>query len=1552
MILFFHFNDYIFEYPLPSVNDRRIVLNLSEEIKEGLGVIHFEVWDNVWYLVAENTTEKVRDVVHLKANGKRVTNHALTDGEVINGKVNNTEFAIRVYKTSKSFTYYRKYDMQGRTKVEIGSGQTCDVIINDTYASRQHATIYRQNGHTFVRDHSSNGTYVQGKRIVGDYQLDIMDDIYIASIKIVYMGAFLAINHLHKCRISMRPLTINKTLITKVTQETADAENDGTLIRSPRVLESLDTEPVELESPPDKEKNNRRPIIFTIGPAVTMPIPIMAALMFNAQQGQAGNFMLGAIISVVMSALVATGWAIANMTYDKKQAKKAEEHRISSYTKYIAQNNELITQKMHHNLAVTSGQYLSLAEIMSVLAHNKAVLWNRNVNHPDFLTVRLGIGLVKSYVDIIIPKRKFSLNNDPMQEYPQKLQQKYSLMQNAVSLLNVKEMRVLGVIGAKKSVRHIATTLALQLSALHSYTDIKLAFLLQPGEDQHYSWAKPLPHVRWSENKLRLMAVDETQRQNVLFYLSGVLRTRIEEANDKSRKNTSILPHIVLFCTHPSQIIRENIAQYMATDLDLGITFVLLYEFMDRLPNECNHIIQYDSAYRGCYTLDKSRQPTNEVNFDPLDARMATSLASKIGNYFVTELATGEIPSAISFLEMYGVTSLADWELEKRWRENRAYESLRAMVGIGTDGKPLYLDIHEKQHGPHGLIAGTTGSGKSETIQTYILSLVLNFHPNEISLILIDYKGGGMCNAFLDLPHLAGTITNLDGNQTVRALLSIKAEIKRRQSLFNQFNVNHIDLYSRYFRDGTATEPMPHLIIISDEFAELKKEQPEFIKELISTARVGRSLGVHLILATQKPDGVVDEEIWSNSRFKVCLRVQDKQDSMGMLHRPDAAFLTHTGRAYMQIGNDEIFEMFQSGYSGAPYEPMDTSKNSVVTLIGLDGTELLKHKKTRKTRDDLDTQLDASVKFIRESADSLRIKNARQLWLPALEEGIILADIWESYALDENGEKSEKSDKSEKGEKGDNKLAKNKILFGLVDNPSKQLQYGATINLATAGNILIAGIPGSGKSTMVQTILHSIATNYTSEEINFYVIDCSGVLTKVFTDIPHCGAVVAPDDEDRITRLYALIADIMTERASLFEKASVGSYEEYSTTASAAKNPLPRVIFVTDNLFAFSERYPDLADENLLSLSQNCVKFGVNLLITVNHMSDVKFKLRQNFATMYPLRLAERGDYHDALGRMPEFMPSNNKGRGLFGAEALEYQVALPVAGENEQIRADNIRAELAKKDIYKGKKARAIKALPKNQTYTEFVESQQNTDKSYDNFYIGYKKEDVSVIEYPLSKLFCYAASAASRKGTEFLLNTITDYATIMARNVEYPVKKYLIELKHETTKTYDTVYKTAPEILNIIVLIRDSFAERHQYSKTLEKSANVFTEIRKQFGLIFVFIDSMNDFINTVYDVKLEDEEHFYPTVEMLLKGGKGYGIYFIAGFEPNVYTANAYKEVYKLFTQDETGIHVGGRLDQQKLINIPFLTREQMNATELFDGVTVIDEQMIDVFIPNAN
>ncbi len=519
---------------------------------------------------------------------------------------------------------------------------------------------------------------------------------------------------------------------------------------------------------------------------------------------------------------------------------------------------------------------------------------------------------------------------------------------------------------------------AVQIAANNCYTDVKMVFIY---DEEKYSdkcgwdFIKWFPHV-WSEDKTtRYIAGNALEAGDIFYELTNILRKRENEAKLDSQ-NVMPKPYYLLFVSDASLLEGELIAQYVYEPKPVyGMTTVILADYAYELPNACEHVIQNDNNFSGFYHTMGQTEERHSVLFEKLLADDVKALSHTLAGMEVSELeSSGNIPSSLDFFEMFGVNSLEGLGVLDRWRKSRTYNTMGVLIGKKMGGADAVLDIHEKYHGPHGLIAGTTGSGKSELLQTYILSLAVNFSPDDVGFFVIDFKGGGMANLFLNLPHMVGQISNLSGNQVRRAMISIKSENMRRQRMFNKYGVNNINLYTRLYKDGEASEPIPHLFIVIDEFAELKREEPEFMQELISVAQVGRSLGVHLILATQKPSGTVDDNIWSNSKFRLCLRVQDRADSNDMLHKPDAAYLTQAGRCYLQVGNDEIYELFQSGYSGAAYEEeaFDTKAEIAQMLTRMGKTAIVGSRIKMKFKEEKQILW---YQQILNAIESVRIKN-------------------------------------------------------------------------------------------------------------------------------------------------------------------------------------------------------------------------------------------------------------------------------------------------------------------------------------------------------------------------------------------------------------------------------------------------------------------------------------------------------------------------------------------------------------------------------------------------
>ncbi len=861
------------------------------------------------------------------------------------------QITLVVTQRESTFEVLNKYSISSLTQVTIGSAPENDIRYRFLdLVSRRHAILRKDGSQWVIDDLSANGIFLNEKKLTGRKTLELGDCISIYGLKIIFLGGKLAISAVNdQLRLSSQilPLHYVRTASAASQEGSRRIQGKNYFHRSPRNVAPLETEPVVIEAPPSPRVINRRPLLMVIGPSFTMMIPMLLGTMLTMylrsnSGAYSGAFMYTGIVTSVGSAILGVFWALMNIRYEKKITVEEEQKRFEAYSAYLIRQVEVIKEKYEQTRRTLLELYPDVAECIRYDRTNPA-LWSRNRRHEDFLSHRLGLGSLPFQIAIDAPKERFTMSDDNLMQKPQMIRQEYETLYDVPVRVNLADYHVIGLVGGvgKQGAIDIMHILSSQIAANNSYTDVKLIYIYdgkKKGED--WGFAKWLPHV-WSEDKkTRYVASGKEEASDVFYELVKIFRMRSED--EQQKKEPVPKPYYIMFVADASVLEGELITKYIYDGQEsVGLTTCIMAENYEQLPNLCEFVIQKDREFEGCYRLSDVER--HQIKFDEADASAMEQMARNLSGIEVKEVEKGgDIPNSLTFFELFHVNRPEELKAEERWRKNRNYENMRAEVGVRAGGELCYLDVHEKYHGPHGLVAGTTGSGKSETLQTYMLSLALNFSPDDISFFIIDYKGGGMANLFDGLPHLIGQISNLSGNQVRRAMVSIKSENKRRQRVFNEHNVNNINLYTKLYKNGEAAMPVPHLFIIIDEFAELKREESDFMKELISVAQVGRSLGVHLILATQKPSGTVDDNIWSNSKFRLCLRVQDRQDSNDMLHKPDAAYITQAGRCYLQVGNDELYELFQSGYSGAAYdENAGSFQTGIASMISMTGKEAL-----------------------------------------------------------------------------------------------------------------------------------------------------------------------------------------------------------------------------------------------------------------------------------------------------------------------------------------------------------------------------------------------------------------------------------------------------------------------------------------------------------------------------------------------------------------------------------------------------------------------------------
>lgn len=1191
----------------------------------------------------------------------------LAHGDSLTVKYQNSDIEVFTLSYSLDFEYETKsydtvIDISGKSQLVVGGMANADIYITDEYIGTDCFAIKNQNGHIVIEDNKSKyGVYVNGSRITNQKVIRNCDFISIASFSFYYKEGKLYTSTTNKMRL-------NGLVSNQVFQQSTHFEYPD-FIRNTRVQYALPETEIEIKQPSPKPQKPKKNLILSLIPSIAM---LVLMVVLRGMMGGGGLFVVYSVCSMGIGIVM----SVVTYRVDGKEHKKALEKREQEYREYVQSKEQEIAKIRSNELRIRNLIYESLMNsVNEVLTYGKRI-FEKSDKDTDFLDIYLGTGTIEASVPVKYTKQDFVDTEDPISNLPAEVERKYHTIENAPIVSRFNASNGVGIVGNKSMLRSILKNITLDLAIRHFYKEVKMYYMFDESDSESMQWIRWLRHTHNDDIGIRNFMCDDESRKILLENLYAVLSAR--EAEKKENEGLAFDTYYVVFVLDSSTIRKHPVSKYIEKCNEYGFTFIFFEEYEEFLPKGCTEIIRLDSDQPGGILLPSANGDIQtHFTFNNISDQLAETVSLKLGAISVEEVSLeSELTKSISMYQLLNIFTVDDLNLKDRWATSQVFNSMAAPLGVKTKNEVVYLDISDKSnaHGPHGLVAGTTGSGKSEILQTYVLSMATLYHPYDVGFVIIDFKGGGMANQFKDLPHMMGAITNIDGREINRSLLSIKAELVKRQSLFAEAGVNHINDYIKLFKRNEVKQPLPHLIIIVDEFAELKAEFPDFMKELISAARIGRTLGVHLILATQKPAGVVDSQIWSNSKFKLCLKVQTKEDSNEVIKTPLAAEIVEPGRAYFQVGNNEIFELFQSAYSGVKVADDGNDKTRVFSIYALNNwgkKTLIYTNKKKSNSENAKNQLQTIVDYVNAYCRTSNIPHLNGICLPSL------ADIIKKDAL------------------GDfNKASSQNIVVpvGVYDDPERQDQGNYSIDL-TENNTYIIGSAMTGKTTLLQTILLQLMNYYTPADVNVYIIDCGNMTLKAFESSNIVGGVAITSEEDKITNLFKLLFRIIDERKSLLAEKGLGTHHAY---VEAGFTDMPQIVLIIDNLAAFKEYYDNLSDD-FLSLSREGTSLGISIIATATQTNAMNYKALANYGTRIALVCNDSNEYMNLFDRC-RVEPKDVAGRGLcvIDKRILEFQTALCVDGDKEYIRMENIRQVIAEcNKEYSASSAESIPVVP-----------------------------------------------------------------------------------------------------------------------------------------------------------------------------------------------------------------------------------------------------------------
>ena len=1081
----------------------------------------------------------------------------------------------------------------------VGRSPQCDLTLSDPAISARHVAItVEATGRASIEDlGSTNGTAVDGTRIEGTVELR--------------PGQLARIGD---SAIELRPGSPADAVV----HPNGPAYE---LRRPPRLLQAPFDRTLEWPYEPEKPGRTGIPMI-----AMLAPIVLGGVMYFATHQ-----------VLILMMVGLSPLMMIGNLVTGRRGAAAHYREATETYRADLASVTEQLEVALAQEAVRRRAAAPDPVTVLGLATGPRRQLWERRRWDGDFGCLRLGLADLPSVVRRVQAGGYSTEPLDPVD------------VSMVPAVLPLAETGVLGVTGPSGPLTSVAHWLIGQAVCLSGPSDLQLVVLAgdETKGEERWGWTRWLPHVRSVDGAgaPSLGTSPETVAARVSELIALVEQRQAANDANRGRLQSTDWPR-VLVVLDPAYDLRRTtgIDVVLKHGPAVDVLAVCVEEAESYLPVECRAVLAVDEQGRA--TLRRSGQADlGPFSPDLVEPWWAETIGRRLAPLRDPEVkaATGTLPSSVRLVDLLGLDRLdagdllADWSTEGR--------STSGVIGEGLDG-PVALDL--KRDGPHGLVAGTTGAGKSEFLQTLVASLAVANRHDALNFLLIDYKGGSAFRDCARLPHTVGVVTDLDGHLTERALTSLSAELKRREELLARGGAKDID---DYVDMGEPAGAMPRLLIVIDEFAGLVAELPEFVTGLVGIAQRGRSLGIHLILATQRPSGVVSPEIRANTNLRVALRVTSPAESVDIIDAPDAARITPAtpGRAFAMTGHSALVP-FQSARVGGRAAVVTEQGPEVGAVevrwvaagrvpqlagIGSSGGEV----------DPADTDLARLVGVLIDAADRSVIPRQPQPWLPPLPKTLALGDL------------------DDRSPVVPGKLRP--VPLGLVDLPDEQRQEAAVYDVEQARHLIVGGSPGSGRTTLLRTLALSLAGALHPDDLWLYVVDCGGGELRRLTELPHCGAVVTRTEQDRADRLLARLHGEMARRLELLASSGFTDVGEQRAAAPADQR-LPYLVVLIDRWEGFMSTF-DAVDNGRLTelvfdLAREGGAAGIRLVVSGDRTALIG-KLPSLIDERICLNLAERSEFAVAgfdVRRVPVPM---DPGRAVRTPDTAELQVAVAGAG-------------------------------------------------------------------------------------------------------------------------------------------------------------------------------------------------------------------------------------------------------------------------------------------------